>query len=72
MSDTPRERPKLRNLLGTVMLIGYLAAYSLLVMAAVSTWMVDRPIWLQTIFYAVAGIAWLPPAGWLLRWMARG
>lgn len=66
----PSTRPRVRNLVGVLALIAYLAVYALVVMALAGGWMADKPIAVQTVFYAIAGFAWLPPARWLLRWMA--
>ncbi|MFN0263347.1 DUF2842 domain-containing protein [Tepidamorphus sp. 3E244] len=64
-------RPQLRTLIGVLGIVVYLTVYCLLIMALVATWMVDKPIWLQTTFYAIAGVSWLPPTRWILGWMAR-
>ena len=55
---------------GAVMLVFGLAAYALLVATLAGLllpvhWLVD------TLVYAVAGIAWIPPAAHLTRWMQR-
>ena len=70
MASLPEDRPNPRTLIGIVALMALLTAYSLLVMALFAGWMSDQAIWLQTAFYIVAGFAWLPPAYWLIRWMA--
>ena len=72
MSDIRDARPRWRNLVGTLGLIAFLVAYSLVVMALFASRMADQPVAVQTLFYVVAGMAWLLPARWLLRWMARG
>ena len=71
MTEQLRTKPRFRTLAGVLLIIVYLAAYCLAVMALVATWMVDKPIALQTVFYAIAGVAWLLPMRWFLRWMAR-
>lgn len=71
MTEQIRTRPRLRTLAGVLLIVVYLVAYCLIMMALVATWMVDKPIALQTVFYAFAGLAWLLPMRWLLRWIAR-
>lgn len=63
-------RPRLRNLVGLLLLLGGLVVYALLVMQ-IGARIARAPIWLQTPFYLFAGLAWLWPARHLLRWMAR-
>ena len=70
MADLPHHRPNPRTLIGMIALVVLLTAYSLGVMVLVAGWMSDQAIWLQTVFYVIAGFAWLPPAYGLIRWMA--
>ncbi|MEM8878729.1 MAG: DUF2842 domain-containing protein [Pseudomonadota bacterium] len=58
-----------RKLIGMLGLIAYLTVYCIAVIAVTATWMTDQNILIQTIFYVIAGLAWLPPARWLLYWM---
>ncbi|GER07444.1 hypothetical protein GCM10007972_13320 [Iodidimonas muriae] len=65
------ERPSLRSLTGTLLLVGGLIVYALLAMqlgAIINGW----PIWGQTVIYVIVGLAWLWPAKHLLGWMGRG
>lgn len=62
--------PRIRKLVGTILLLVVLVIYSLLVMVAASVVLhEDRSKIAELIFYAVAGIAWIFPAGLLIRWM---
>ncbi len=63
-----RPRPRLRNLFGLLLLLVGLVVYALAVMQ-IGAGMAQAPIWIQTPFYMIAGIAWLWPARLLLRWM---
>lgn len=60
-----------RKLIGTVALLLFLSAYSLLVMALSASRVTEAPVWMQTLFFLVAGLAWVPPAGLLVRWMQK-
>jgi hypothetical protein len=61
---------RLRILFGTLLLIAALALYGLGV-AALAAHVLPSGAWLALLFYAVAGIVWLVPAAWLVRWMQR-
>ena len=57
-----------RSLVGTMILLGGLAAEAVLVMS-VAEWSASLHWSLQALFYAIAGIAWVVPAAYLTRWM---
>jgi hypothetical protein len=59
-----------RSLVGTMILLGGLAAEAALVMN-VAEWSAALHWSLQALFYALAGIAWVVPAAYLTRWMVR-
>jgi hypothetical protein len=62
---------RLRILGGTVILVAGLALYVLAVMRLAVALLPEH--WAaQTIFYLLAGIAWVIPAARLTRWMQRG
>jgi hypothetical protein len=61
--------PRIRKLIGTVLLLVVLAIYSLLVAVAASAVLTGDNKIVEMIFYAIAGIAWVLPAGYLIRWM---
>ena len=61
--------PRIRKLVGTVLLLVVLAIYSLLVAVAASAVLTGTNKVVEMLFYAIAGIAWVLPAGVLIRWM---
>lgn len=61
--------PRIRKLIGTVLLLVVLAIYSLLVGVAASAVLTGSNKFVEMIFYAIAGLAWVVPAGFLIRWM---
>ena len=61
--------PRIRKLAGTVLLLVVLAIYSLLVAVAASAVLTGTNKIVEMIFYAIAGVAWVLPAGYLIRWM---
>lgn len=60
-----------RKLIGTLVFVSFLIVYSLIAMAIGARYLsVVHGIW-QFLFYAVAGLAWLPGAMMIISWMAR-
>jgi hypothetical protein len=57
-----------RKLIGTVALLAFLAAYALAVVG-ISAGRVTSAS--APAFFVVAGLAWVVPAGLLIRWMQR-
>jgi hypothetical protein len=64
-------RQRTRKLLGTVLLVAWVAFYALLVVAIMHN-AVRRfgPVG-EPAFYAIAGIAWIPVAMLVIWWMAK-
>lgn len=61
--------PRIRKLVGTVLLLIVLAIYALVVMLVASMLVTDGNKIIEMIFYAIAGLAWVLPAGYLIKWM---
>lgn len=58
-----------KKFIGVFALLGIIAIYSLLVMRlAVAVLPGAGPV-IELLFYAVAGLAWVPPVGYLIKWM---
>jgi len=62
-------RARTRKLLGTVLLLVVLIIYSLVVMLAAASVLPGSGKIVELIFYAIAGVAWVLPAGYLIKWM---
>ena len=62
--------PRTRKLIGTIVLLAFLACYSLLVAALAPAFHGSGKLW-EPLFYVVAGILWVLPAGALISWMHR-
>lgn len=60
-----------RKLVGTVILIVFLGVYALIATAFAASRIVDASNTARVIYFLVAGLAWVPPAGLLIRWMQR-
>jgi hypothetical protein len=60
-----------RKLLGTICLILLVAAYTLGVMMVAAFVLPQAGSIAELAFYAIAGLAWVLPAGLLITWMHR-
>jgi hypothetical protein len=60
-----------RKFIGTVLLVLFMVAYALIAMALGASHILGGPYILQVIYFMLAGLAWIIPAGILIRWMAR-
>jgi predicted membrane channel-forming protein YqfA (hemolysin III family) len=63
--------PSWRKPVGIFAILGLIAVWAAIV-ASLSTAVGKWPIWLQSVFYVLAGIAWILPLKPLLRWMETG
>ena len=52
-------------------MIAWLTVYSLIAMVIGATHIVGAPSWVQMLYYAAAGLAWVPPAMVVIWWMQR-
>ena len=58
--------------MGTVLLLLLISAYAVLAVAvAVVLQVRNISTTVELIYYAVAGLLWVLPAGWLIAWMQR-
>lgn len=64
--------PRLRKLLGTILLITWIIVYSLAAMVIGSRLLAGANLGWQLVVYVVTGFAWLPLAMWIVAWMHRG
>jgi hypothetical protein len=60
-----------RKLIGTVVFLLGLAIYATLAAMIGSGRIALAPQWVQLAFFVTAGLAWVIPAGLLIRWMQR-
>ncbi len=60
-----------RKLIGTVVLLVFLAVYALLAMLVAVVLQVSGNKAVELLFYVVGGMAWVVPAAWLVRWMQK-
>jgi len=60
-----------RKLIGTIVFLLGLAIYATLAAMIGSGRIALAPPWVQFAFFVTAGLAWVIPAGLLIRWMQR-
>ena len=60
-----------RKLVGAILLLLFLAAYSLLAMFVAVVLQVNGSKAAELAYYVVAGLLWVVPAGWLVKWMQK-
>jgi len=58
-----------KKLIGVFALLAIIAVYSLLVMRVAVAILPEAGPVLELLFYAVAGMAWVFPVGYLIKWM---
>lgn len=62
---------RLRKLIGTVALAVFVPFYALTAMTIAAAKLPGTSTLTQTVFYAVAGLLWVLPAGAIITWMLR-
>jgi len=64
-------RQRQRKLIGTVILLIFLAVYALVAAAFGLRLLPHLSRSGEFLYYLCAGLLWTLPAGWLIRWMQR-
>lgn len=60
-----------RKAIGTVLTVLWLTIYALIAMAIGGQFVVGSGVAVELPFYAVAGVAWIPVAMLIIKWMTR-
>jgi hypothetical protein len=67
-----RMPPRTRKLVGAILLLIVIAIYSLVAMAAAIILQVNEANkTVELIYYVTAGLLWVLPAGWIIKWMQK-
>ena len=64
-------RQRTRKAIGTISVVAFIIVYSLVMMAVGGELAVGRGLAVEIVFYAVAGLLWLPVVMAIIRWMVR-
>lgn len=62
---------RMRKLIGAIALLVFLAVYALGAMLVAVALQVGASKTAELVYYAVAGLLWVLPAMWLVKWMQR-
>ena len=60
-----------RKFIGAVVLVVFVPFYALVAMTIAAARLPGTSVWAQTLYFAVAGLIWVVPAGLLIKWMQR-
>lgn len=60
-----------RKFLGTILILGSLVVHSIIFTAIYANFLGGAAWWVLIAYFAVAGLLWVVPAAWIIRWMAR-
>ena len=60
-----------RKLIGSMVMIVFVIVYALLAMGLAQGRITEAPGWVQGLYYATLGIAWIFPAMLIIRWMEK-
>ncbi len=60
-----------RKFIGAVLLLVFVTFYALVAMTIGAAKLPGTSVWVQTVYYAVAGLIWVIPAGLIIKWMQR-
>jgi uncharacterized protein DUF2842 len=64
-------RMRIRKLIGTIVLLAFLALYAWAAAAIGAGRITLAPHWAQLAYFVAAGLVWVVPAALLIRWMQR-
>jgi Protein of unknown function (DUF2842) len=62
---------RLRKLIGTIVLVAFVCLYALTAMTIAAAKLPGTSGLTQLVFYVLAGLAWVIPAGALIAWMVK-
>jgi hypothetical protein len=61
----------LRKLIGAAILVIFVPAYALVAMTIGAARLPETSTLVQTVYFAIAGLIWVIPAGLIIKWMQR-
>ena len=71
MSQSTSQRPTTRALIGTMALVVFLLVYVVAASTVALMLLPEAGRVAEFFYYAVAGLAWVPPAALIIKWMYR-
>lgn len=67
----PHMTQRNRKALGILLILGSIVAWLSVATSIYLALPPDLPIWILMPYFVIAGMGWLFPAMWIIRWMAR-
>ena len=62
--------PRLRSLIGTIVIICLVLVYAVVATAYASAALAESPWWVHLAYFVITGLFWILPAMLIIRWMA--
>jgi hypothetical protein len=62
---------RIRKLIGATMLLVFIPAYAIVAVTIAVARLPETSVLTHTLYFAVAGLLWVIPAGLIIRWMLR-
>ncbi|MFC3071844.1 DUF2842 domain-containing protein [Shinella pollutisoli] len=63
--------PRLRKLVGTVLIIVLVVVYALVATTVASATLGQSPWWIHLIYFLFTGLFWILPAMLIIKWMEK-
>jgi hypothetical protein len=63
--------PSFRSFIGMVVLVVYVISYALIAMVIGDLTLQDASTLVRLIYFAIAGLVWVIPAGAIISWMGK-
>lgn len=63
--------PRLRKLVGTVLIIVLVIVYALVATTVASATLGQSPWWIHLIYFLFTGLFWILPAMLIIKWMEK-
>jgi len=60
---------RLKRLIGTIVILVFVLIYALSAALVGSKIAISEPMWIQIIYFPIAGLLWILPVGALIYWM---
>ena len=61
--------PRLKRLIGAIFILVFVIVYALIAAFVGDAVVASTPRLVQILYFAVAGLLWIVPAGFVIRWM---
>lgn len=63
--------PRLRRFVGSMLLLAFVLLYAMIAMDVGNLIVATKTKTIQLVYFALAGLGWVPPAGAIVWWMYR-